>query len=206
MYISDLLIHYIFLLYEKIIKFISLMQYRNNAYLLKKYKVQYNPKSCSIGSSTKIKITNGGSMKIGDGFICRSNPQGIGNFNCSKIIIRSGNLIIGNYTGVSNIVIHCHNKIEIGNYVNIGDGVMIFDTNFHSTNWKDRIDRSTDIKRSVSKPIYIKDFAFIGARTIICKGVTIGEHSIIAAGSVVVKDIPADCIAGGNPCKIIKYI
>lgn len=40
----------------------------------------------------------------------------------------------------------------------------------------------------------------------ICKGVTIGARSIIAAGSVVVKDIPADCIAGVNPCKVIKYL
>ena len=45
---------------------------------------------------------------------------------------------------------------------------------------------------------------FVGARSIILKGVTIGEHSIIAAGSVVTTDIPADCIAGGNPCKVIK--
>ena len=71
-----------------------------------------------------------------------------------------GQLTIGVNSGISNVVIHCHNKIEIGDYVNIGDGVMIFDTNFHSTSWTDRADRGVDIKKAISKPIYIKDYAF----------------------------------------------
>lgn len=44
----------------------------------------------------------------------------------------------------------------------------------------------------------------IGARSIILKGVTIGHGAVIGAGSVVAKDIPANCIAAGNPCKVIK--
>lgn len=55
-------------------------------------------------------------------------------------------------------------------------------------------------------PIVIEDYVFVGAKSIILKGVTIGEKSVIAAGSVVVDDIPANCIAGGNPCKVIKYL
>ena len=50
------------------------------------------------------------------------------------------------------------------------------------------------------------DDVWIGARCIILKGVTIGERSVIGAGSVVVSDIPADCIAAGNPCKVIRSI
>lgn len=57
-----------------------------------------------------------------------------------------------------------------------------------------------------SAPIVIGDYVFIGARCIIQKGVTIGEKAIIAAGSVVVKDIPPMCIAAGNPAKVIKYL
>ena len=58
----------------------------------------------------------------------------------------------------------------------------------------------------LSAPIVIEDDVWIGARSIILKGVHIGARSIIAAGSVVTKDIPSDVIAGGNPCKVIREI
>ncbi|MCD7714050.1 MAG: hypothetical protein LUI08_03865 [Prevotella sp.] len=79
------------------------------------------------------------------------------------------------------------------------------DSNFHSTDWRVRM-TSEDTKHARTAPIVIGDVVFIGARSIVCKGVTIGDHAMIAAGSVVVSDIPANCIAGGNPCKLIRYI
>lgn len=57
----------------------------------------------------------------------------------------------------------------------------------------------------MSKTIVIEDDVLIGARSVILKGVTIGARSVIGAGSVVVNDIPQDCIAAGNPCNVIKY-
>lgn len=69
------------------------------------------------------------------------------------------------------------------------------------------IDRRTpieDIKNKRNAPIQIDDDVLIGTRSIILKGVHIGARAIIGSGSVVTKDIPADCIAAGNPCKIIK--
>lgn len=63
-----------------------------------------------------------------------------------------------------------------------------------------------DSLTAASAPIVIKDDVLIGTRCIILKGVTIGARSIIAAGSIVTKSIPADCIAGGNPCKVIRKI
>ena len=62
-----------------------------------------------------------------------------------------------------------------------------------------------DIYSSVRTTSIYND-VLIGTRCIILKGVTIGARSIIGSGSVVVKTIPADCIAAGNPCKVIKYI
>lgn len=94
----------------------------------------------------------------------------------------------------------------IGKYVNIGAGTLIIDSNYHSLDWSVRRNRSLDKKSALTAPVIIEDDVFIGARCIICKGVTIGARSIIAAGSVVVKDIPADCIAGGNPCAVIKRL
>ena len=84
----------------------------------------------------------------------------------------------------------------------IGGGVKIWDSNFHSL---DPIMRTsgndTDIKTA---PIKICERAFIGSGSMILKGVTIEKNSVIAAGSVVAKDIPDNLVAGGNPCKIIK--
>ena len=54
--------------------------------------------------------------------------------------------------------------------------------------------------------VQIYYYVFVRMHCIIMKGVTIGENSIIAAGSIVTNDIPANCVAGGVPCKVIKYI
>ncbi|MCH4017747.1 MAG: hypothetical protein LKE74_04740 [Prevotella sp.] len=54
------------------------------------------------------------------------------------------------------------------------------------------------------QPIVIGNDVWLGANCLILKGVTIGARTIIGAGSVVTKDIPADCIAAGNPCEVIK--
>ena len=57
-----------------------------------------------------------------------------------------------------------------------------------------------------SKPIVIEDDVWIGANTVVCGGVTIGKGSVIGAGSVVNKDIPAGVVAVGNPCKVLRPI
>lgn len=107
---------------------------------------------------------------------------------------------------MTNSVIHCHENIEIGNYVNIGASCLIFDTNFHSIDWRIRKDRQKDVENAISKRVVIEDYVFIGARSIITKGVTIGKYSVVAAGSVVVKSIPANEMWGGNPAVFIKRI
>jgi acetyltransferase-like isoleucine patch superfamily enzyme len=63
---------------------------------------------------------------------------------------------------------------------------------------------SHDYTRRMHVDTWIGRFCQIGARSIIMPGVTIGDHSIVAAGSVVVKDVPPNCIAAGNPAKIIR--
>lgn len=55
-------------------------------------------------------------------------------------------------------------------------------------------------------PVHIEDNVWVGGNVTICPGVTIGENSVIGAGSVVIHDIPANCIAAGNPCKVIREI
>ena len=83
---------------------------------------------------------------------------------------------------------------------------MIMDSDAHSLNYTARRYFDTDINDTISSPIIIGDDVLIGARSIILKGVEIGARSIIGSGSVVTKSIPQDCIAAGNPCRIIKVI
>lgn len=164
-------------------------------------------KSVKFNDHSIISINPRSNVSIGKAFYMNSGPEsGIGT-TMSKISVSEGaTLQIGDYTGISSTTILVKNSVVIGNHVNIGGGSFINDSNHHSTDWRDRADRKRDVQNAKTAPIVIGDYVFIGARCIINKGVTIGEKTIIAAGSVVVKDIPANCIAGGNPCKVIKEL
>ena len=56
------------------------------------------------------------------------------------------------------------------------------------------------------RPVHIGERCWIGGDVTICPGVTIGDRTVIGAGSVVIRDIPADCVAVGNPCRVIKRV
>jgi acetyltransferase-like isoleucine patch superfamily enzyme len=154
-----------------------------------------------------IFITGRGKMSLGKhvhfNSSRRSNPIGGDN----KLIIdlgTNGNLEIGDYSGISNATIIAHDNIEIGKNVKIGGSVKLYSTDFHSLDPEKRRMSATDI--AITKPILIFDNAFIGAHSIVLKGVTIGENSIIGAGSVVTKSVPSNQIWGGNPAKFIKDV
>lgn len=132
-----------------------------------------------------------------------SNPIG-GDTRTIISVDRGASLTIGDFTGFSNIAISCKERITIGNHVKIGGGVKIYDSDFHALNFEDRKNRETDIP--LKKPVSIEDGCFIGAHSIILKGVTIGRESIIGAGSVVTKSVPEKEIWGGNPAKMIRKI
>ena len=115
-------------------------------------------------------------------------------------------MTIGNNVGVSSSCIWCSKSVTIGNNVKIGSGCIILDTDSHSLDFMDRRESRLDHTNTNRQPIVIEDDVLIGTHSIILKGVTIGARSIIGAGSVVTKDIPSDCIAAGNPCRVIKRI
>lgn len=173
---------------------------------LQKQQITYGEK-CRILGPVIIRKAPESSIVIGDNFFCQSGSRASIDVQASSKIQteEGGCLKIGDNVGVSSIVIHCWNKIVIGNNVKIGAGCMIFDTNFHNIDF--RIRTTTDAIDTIStRPVYIDDNVFIGTRSIICKGVHIGKNSIVAAGSVVVKDIPENEVWGGNPAKFIKSL
>lgn len=147
-------------------------------------------------------------MSIGKNFAMNNgishNPIGMPQ-PCTFFVDRGCSLIIGNNVGISQTALIAHADITIGDNVKIGGGTCVYTSDFHSLNSKLR--RSgEDLKHRKSAPVTIEHDAFIGARCIILKGVTIGENSIVGAGSVVTKSIPANEIWAGNPAKFIRKI
>lgn len=108
--------------------------------------------------------------------------------------------------------IMCSNRVEIGENTGIAENTKIVDNNNHPVHPKDReIMRKSPYnsplrswKYSDSAPIVIGKNVWIGSDVRICKGVTIGDGSVIAANSVVTKSCPPNCIMGGNPAKILR--
>lgn len=153
-----------------------------------------------------VAITGMGSIRIGENFMMTSgnaanpissNLQGC--FHAEKDAL----VVIGNNVGMSSTRLWISKELKIGNNVKIGACTLIIDTDTHPMNY---ITRRSSNEGAKSSPIIIEDDVWIGAHSIILKGVTIGARSVIGAGSVVTKDIPADCVAAGNPCKIIRTI
>lgn len=165
----------------------------------------------------KFYLLGKGKINIGDNFTFTSG----GNLNpiCRNIRgtffskSKDSSIIIGNNVGISSSCLWANKSITIGNNVNIGGDTLILDNDAHPHYFLyRRRDYHSGVNEEKSKelipsaPIVIEDDVWIGARCIILKGVHIGARTIIAAGSVVTKDLPSDCIAGGNPCKVIKSI
>lgn len=174
---------------------------------LKHHCVSFDSKSIIIDGLPHFVIDSGAKVTIGKNFRCISTPWiGIDNNSFTKIAVHpNATLSIGHNSGMTNSVINCFESITIGNYVNIGAGCLIVDSDFHSLDWRDRLDGSDTFKKR-NKPVVIKDLAFIGARSIILKGVTIGERSIVGAGSVVSHSIPDGEIWAGNPARFIRKV
>lgn len=151
-------------------------------------------------------LIRGSKVRVGDNLYFSSgdavNP--IGSNLQGAIYVESGaSLTIGNDVGMSSTRMWIHESVTIGDNVKIGACVLITDTDAHPL---DYLARRTSNDRTKSAPIIIEDDVWVGAHSIILKGVTIGARSIIGAGSVVTKSIPADCVAAGNPCKVIKTL
>lgn len=158
----------------------------------------------------------GASLTIGDNFTF-SSGDGINplcrNLRGKIYIENKASVVIGDNVGISSACLWAKERITIGNDVKIGGNCILMDSDNHSLDYrirksfqKDEYGKWIDHAAAKKAPINIEDDVFIGANSIILKGVTVGARSIIAAGSIVTKSIPTDCIAGGNPCKVIRHI
>ncbi len=153
-----------------------------------------------------IRIHKQGSLVIGKSFVACSDPKknsiGVNQKVIITVLKKNAKLIIGNNVGISGSTISCDQSIKIGNNVLVGSGVLIMDSDAHPIKSEDR----NDPTKVISQEIIINDNVFIGARSIILKGIKIGEGAIVAAGSIVSSNVAARTIVGGNPAKFIKSI
>lgn len=156
------------------------------------------------GGSVVLRINkNAQCVVIGRNVIFNNYNDAGWNSRCSIWVRGGATLVIGDNSGFNGALIYAADSVTIGKNVKVGGGSRIFDTDFHPLDYAAR--RST-IEGTKTAPVFIEDDVFIGTSCIIGKGVHIGARSIVAAGSVVVKDIPADEIWGGNPAHFIRKI
>lgn len=151
-------------------------------------------------------LIEGSKLNIGDNFYLSSgngvNPIA-SNLQADVYVEPGAALTIGNNVGMSSTRLWIHESVRIGNNVKIGGCVLITDTDAHPM---DYVVRRSSNEGTKSAPVVIEDDVWVGAHCIILKGVTIGARSIIGAGSVVTNSIPVDCVADGNPCRVIKSL
>jgi acetyltransferase-like isoleucine patch superfamily enzyme len=116
---------------------------------------------------------------------------------------KSGKLVIGNNSNIGDhTIIDLVDDLTIGNDVAIGPNCTLYthDHIYDDINlpaWKGGI---------ISKPIIIEDGAWVGSSVTILPGITIGKRAVVAAGSIVTKNVETNCIYGGNPAKLIREI
>jgi len=134
-----------------------------------------------------------------------------------------GEIAFGDRVYIGDSTIISRNKVTFGNDILVAWGVMFYDHDSHSIDYRERQKDIMQVHRDFinakgqylknkdwsvvkSAPIEIKDNAWIGMDALILKGVTVGEGAIVAARSVVTKDVPPFTVVAGNPAKVVKNL
>jgi acetyltransferase-like isoleucine patch superfamily enzyme len=150
-----------------------------------------------------------GSITLGEGVVLAASTRANSLEARGPVILRTltpgASIVIGDDSGLTSSTISASTRVVIGRRVLIGSGVLITDSDHHVV----RPDAGQSRRHlGLPKPnledrVVIEDDVFVGARSIILKGVRIGEGSVIGAGSVVSSDVPPYSIAAGNPCRVV---
>ena len=160
--------------------------------------------------------------------VCGSNAS-IYNHGCREHIViqdglildgilecyNNGRIDIGPFSYIGKARVFAAGHISIGRGVQISDNVIIFDSNLHSLNGIDRFNEIRLWHDGVFPDVYahskagfvtISDYVWIGANSVITKGIILGEGAIVAAGSVVTSNVEPYSLVGGNPARVIRRL
>jgi acetyltransferase-like isoleucine patch superfamily enzyme len=163
---------------------------------LRRHRVVYGKKLRGNGCL----ITNKGTIELGINVCLNSGlPFRTGLF----AYFPSSKIKIGNYCLLNGTEIHSRKEVMIGDNCMFAPGVVILDNDSHNTSVNPNTRRNGEPKES---PVAIGNNVWIGMRSIIMKGVKIGDNSVVAACSVVTKDIPSNQLFGGNPAIFLKNL
>ncbi len=163
-----------------------------------------------IGRSSRVRwdrihgLTRDSTLEVGSDCVC----------HCRIAFDRgTARVVIGNrtYVGASSLV--AAQEIVIGDDVLVSWGVTIVDHDSHSLHFPQRQEDvrlwksgRKDWTHVPQKPVRVGDKSWLGFNAIVLKGVTVGEGSVVAAGSVVTKDVPPWSVVAGNPAKVIREL
>lgn len=153
--------------------------------ILNKWKFNKSGRLLRMEKGVRV-MKNNGTVTLGDRVLLHRYV---------KLSAYGGKIEIGNNSYIGDRTeIHAGEWVKIGNNVNIAWDCNILDRDYHAF----------ESESEVVKPVIICDNVWIGVRSIVLKGVTIGEGAVVAAGSVVTHDVPARCLVAGNPARVIK--
>jgi acetyltransferase-like isoleucine patch superfamily enzyme len=158
-------------------------------------------KGCSFNGKLCIWKNHKSQIIIGEEctFISNTHTRNLVGINRPCILntqTKGSQIIIGKNCGFSGTVISSSISVEIKDNVKCGANTQIMDSDWHPE----------DPRSGKPKPVFIGNNVWLGMNAIVLKGVSIGENAVIGANSVVTKSIPANTIAAGNPCQVIKKI
>jgi acetyltransferase-like isoleucine patch superfamily enzyme len=135
---------------------------------------------------------------------------------CSFAIGEKGKCQVGNFTLLNGALVMAEERIEIGSYCLVSWNVGIADSDFHPLEPAQRLIDARALAPFLkdrpprpplrTAPVIIGDNVWIGMNATILKGVTIGENSVVAAGSVVSKSVPPNTVVAGNPADVVKQL
>jgi acetyltransferase-like isoleucine patch superfamily enzyme len=160
---------------------------------------------CRFAGLPMVQLAPGARIVLGRNVVINSrrdsNPGGVSHPTVLAALEPHSSIVIGDDTGISAASVVARRGITIGRRVLIGIGACVWDSDFHPLDHEHRRLHATH--DAACAPVRIDDEVFVGGRSLILKGVTIGAGAVVGAGSVVRADVGAGAIVAGNPARVV---